>query len=192
MNLEDLCFIQLGYTVRKRLDPLQQQGTYAIQLRDLPANGHVNTHQLIKIELEDLSDKYFVQTGDVLFRSRGDQNTACAITDTIVEPTVALLPLYILRPKSSFLEAEYLAWWLNQPSVQRHFDKHARGTNLRMIPRSTFNELELDLPDVKTQQTIVHIHKLAQRERNVLHRIADRRRTVVGKYLENCAKQLNN
>jgi hypothetical protein len=74
---------------------------------------------------------------------------------------------------------EYLAWAINQPSAQRHFDSAARGTNIRMIPRSSLDDLELDVPDIETQGKIVVVDALAERERELTRLAADTRRKMI-------------
>ena len=79
MHIADLCTIQTGYTVRRRLQPVLQGGVLVIQLRDVAADGEVNPDTLTRVELGELPDRYFVRAGDVVFRTRGDRNIASAL-----------------------------------------------------------------------------------------------------------------
>ena len=63
MRVADLCAIQTGYTARKRLQPVLQGGAPAIQLRDVATDGEVNPDTLIRVELGELPDRYFVRAG---------------------------------------------------------------------------------------------------------------------------------
>ena len=51
-----------------------------------------------------------VKTGNVVFRSRGEQNMAFSLDARFHEPVLAMLPLFILRPKLNAILPEYLAW----------------------------------------------------------------------------------
>lgn len=179
MRLADACTIHTGYTARGRLESTAAGGVLAIQLRDITPNGRIDPERLTRVQLEDLADRYFVHAGDVVFRSRGERNTASALDERLREPALAVLPLMVLRPKRDVVTPEYLAWAINQPAAQRHFDIAAHGTNIRMIPRSCLDDLELDIPDIETQRRIVAVDALAARELELSQRVAETRRKMM-------------
>jgi hypothetical protein len=179
MRLADACAIHTGYTARGRLEPTAAGGVLAIQLRDISPEGTVDPERLTRVHLDDLSDRYFVRAGDIVFRSRGERNTASALDERLREPALAVLPLMVLRPRPDVVLPAYLAWAINQAPAQRHFDAAARGTNIRMIPRSSLDDLELDIPDIETQRRIVAIDALAERERELTERAAEARRKMM-------------
>ena len=190
MRLGDACTIHTGYTARGRLEPLAAGGVLAIQLRDISPDGLVDPERLTRVQLDGLADRYFVHAGDVVFRSRGERNTASALDERLREPALAVLPLMVLRPKRDVVTPEYLAWAINQPPAQRHFDNAARGTNIRMIPRSSLDDLELDVPDIETQRKIVAIDVLAERERELSLTAAEARRKLMSLILVDRANSM--
>ncbi|MFN3890748.1 MAG: restriction endonuclease subunit S [Beijerinckiaceae bacterium] len=190
MRLTDACTIHTGYTARGRLEPTSAGGVLAIQLRDISPAGLVDPERLMRVQLEDLADRYFVRAGDVVFRSRGERNTASALDERLQEPALAVLPLMVLRPKHNVVTPAYLAWAINQPPAQRHFDIAARGTNIRMIPRSSLDDLELDVPDIETQERIVAIDALAERERELTQLAAETRRKMMSLILVDRASRM--
>lgn len=190
MHLADACTIHTGYTARGRLEPTADGGVLAIQLRDISPDGLVDPERLTRVQLEDLADRYFVRAGDVVFRSRGERNTACALDERLLEPALAVLPLMVLRPKRDVVTPEYLAWAINQPPAQRHFDVAARGTNIRMIPRSSLDDLELNVPDIETQEKIVAVNALAERERELSQLGAETRRKMMSLILVERASRM--
>lgn len=183
MRLHDACTIHSGFTARGKLESVELGGVPIIQLRDITAEGVVDPGCLARAPLEGVADRYLVQAGDVLFRSRGERTTACALDDRFVEPAVAVLPLFVLRPKRDVVLPEYLAWAINQPAAQRHFDAAAYGTNIRMVPRSSLDELDIDIPDLATQRKIVAIDALAERERELSILAAEGRRRLTAMIL---------
>lgn len=190
MRLADACTIHTGYTARGRLEPTAAGGVLAIQLRDISPDGLVDPERLTRVQLEDLADRYFVRAGDVVFRSRGERNTASALDERLREPALAVLPLMVLRPKRDVVTPEYLAWAINQAPAQRHFDVAARGTNIRMIPRSSLDDLELDVPDIETQGKIVAVSALAERERELSQLAAETRRRMMSLILVERASRM--
>ncbi|MFA7585741.1 MAG: hypothetical protein WCY11_06025 [Novosphingobium sp.] len=178
MRLQDICQLQTGYTVRGRLEPARGDGQLCVQLRDLLDGGSLDARNLQRFDLGQLPDRYAVKPGDVVFKSRGEPNIACAISADMIEPAIALLPLIILRPKTGLVSAEYLAWAINQPDAQRQMDAEAQGTSLRMISKSSLENIEVPVPDIKTQVLIVQVGQLAARETALLHELADKRHTL--------------
>ena len=177
VRLRDACTIQVGYTARHRMVPVADGGIAAIRLQDVQSGGQVGPGQLVRVRADHSSNKHLVRAGDVVFRSRSDHNTAAALGNEFGEPALAILPLFILRPRCRIILPEFLAWAINQPVAQRHFDKVAQGTNMRMISRSALSGLEIDVPNKETQRRIVAVDNLASRERDLSLRVANRRRT---------------
>src|SRR5690554_4261661 len=98
MILRELCHIHSGYTARGRLTPVLEGGMPAIQLRDVGGEGEVLGQTFQRYDLGDLSERYLVRGGEVIFRSRGEPNTAALIKGSLVEPAAVIVPLIIMRP----------------------------------------------------------------------------------------------
>lgn len=176
-TLHELCTVQLGHTARGRLEPADE-GIPAVQLRDTRPEGGVAGPSVGRYRMAEVPERYWAKAGDVLFRSRGDKNTATALGADFAEPAVAVMPLVILRPKQDRVDARYLAWCINQPSAQRHFDECARGTGMRMIPVGCLSSLNIPVPDLATQHAIAEVADLSQREHDLVTRLADKRRQL--------------
>jgi hypothetical protein len=174
-DLSALCEVQTGYTARRRLEPVTKGGARAIQLGDLHGNEEIDPARCRLYLLEGSLDRYQAKPGDLLFRSRGERNTAVVISPTSTMAAVAVLPLMVLRPNRDLVDPRYLAWFINHPGTQRYFDECARGTSLRMIPKTDLDNLEVELPNLATQKLIVEIDILARREHALAHQLADRK-----------------
>jgi len=175
-RLASLCDIQSGYTARGRLEPTISGGVPAIQLRDLHGDDEFDPSGLPAYPLAPSFERYWAKSGDVLFRSRGERNTAVIIAPASKGAAVAILPLLVLRPNRDLIEPRYLAWFINQPASQRYFDKYAnRGTTMRVIPKQCLDDLEVVVPDLATQRLVVEIDSLARRERALMNQLAEKR-----------------
>lgn len=184
MRLRDICTIQTGHTARRGLHPVGAgEGVPVIRLRDVWAGAATEPDRLERVRADGIAARYLVASGDVLFRSRGDQNTATALDERFREPAIALHPLFILRPKPRTVLPEFLAWAINHPAAQRQFDRVARGTNMRMVLRPGLERLQVPVPSIQTQQRIVAVDALAFRERTLSIRAADRRRLLTARLL---------
>lgn len=182
MRLSDVCTIRTGYTARQRLDPVGA-GTLVIQLGDVPAQGQFDPERLIRVQSRENLDRFMVNSGDVLFRSRGERTTALALGTELTEPALALSPLYVLRPDTTVLAPRFLAWTLNQVRAQRHFNASALGTNIRMVPKSSLDSLTIDLPNLSVQNLIGSVDELAERQLTLTHQLADTSRRLVSALL---------
>lgn len=188
MRLVELSDIHSGYTARGRLDPLPEGGVPALQLRDVGTNGEEPGPDFQRYDLGELSDRYFVRGGEVVFRSRGEPNAAAAIPDPLPEPVAVIVPLVIVRPDRRRVLPEYLAWAINQPDAQRKLGAEAQGTSLRMIPMAALEDLEIAVPDLQTQKRVVELDALARQEGRLLRQLAARRETLVSAILGDAAK----
>lgn len=179
MLMPDVCEIRSGYTARGRLETAPDGGVLAIQLGDVAPEGGVLMGQLSRLQMDAPPARHFVHAGDVLFRSRGEKTTAAAIPPDFSGSALALLPLIVLRPRRDIVLPEYLAWVINQAPAQRHLERSARGTSMRMVPRSAFDDLVIDVPDMRAQRLIVDTSELADRERELASMMADKRHQLV-------------
>ena len=177
-TIAQVCTVQLGHTARGRLEAGGAEGIRAVQLRDTSPIGGMVNEQIGRYRLDAVPDRYWARMGDVLFRSRGDKNTATALGIAFRSPAVAVMPLVILRPDTKRVVPEYLAWSINQPAAQRHFDECARGTGMRMIPIGCLSSLEIPVPDLETQRAIAEVDQLSAREHDLVIRLADSRRQL--------------
>jgi len=189
--LSSICSIFPGFTARSRLEPTDLGGVLTIQLRDIAQDGSIDLARLTRVALDGASDRYFVRPGDVVFRSRGDWSVASSIDAVLPELALAVMPLFILRPKAKVVVSEFLAWAINQAPAQRHFDGMAQGGSMRMISRSTLETLDLDIPPLATQRHIVEIDRLARIERQLTLDLAEKRRKIITRRLVGLAKDLD-
>lgn len=183
MDILNICSIGAGYTARGRLQPTNVGGVPVLQLRDLCLDKPVDPARLECVHLDGFQDRHLVQAGDVVFRSRGEHNMAFVLDAGFHEPVVALLPLFILRPKIESILPEYLAWAINQPTAQRYFDSVAQGTNMRMVSRADIDNLDISLPDLDMQRKIVDVDAMAKDEQALMVRLADKRKKLLASIL---------
>lgn len=188
-TLADVCAIQIGFTARGRLESVTHGGVLALQLRDFLPNGRISEQRLARVQLEGASERYLARTGDVVFRSRGERNTAAVIEDSITEPVLAILPLMILRPNLSLVSGAYLAWTINQEPAQRHFEEEAQGTSLRMVSRSAIERLKIAIPSFEIQQRILQVDALAERERELAEQLTLKNYELIHRLLVERAKE---
>ena len=171
-TLADACDIQGGYTARSALVGDDTTGRPALQMGDLRGDDGVRLGDASRFKLDGKLERYTVAPGDILFRSRGENNAAVMVTGEEGEEAVALLPLMILRAHVSAVLPEFLMWSINQPEAQRYLDSTAQGTKLRMIKREALENMPISIPDLATQKMVVEASRLSAREAALLRELA--------------------
>lgn len=187
MKLSEICAIRTGFTARSSLRE-DADGVLAIQWRDFAGRRQVAVDQLTRVDPDLLAERFMVAEGDVVFCSRGERNIAAALDKSFVEPALVVSPLMVLRPDKRKVLPEYIAWAINQPDAQRYFDLNARGSSIRMIPKSSLEDLEVSLPDLETQRFIALADALSQREEVLSQLLAQKKRELTSMILNDRAK----
>lgn len=188
MQLKELADIQIGYQHRDKAQPIGafKSGSHRIiQIKDLAhaefrggIGPRVSLNNLYWITPSGDADRYQVRQGDVLFLSRGQRAIAVPVLDS-VEKTLASYYFYILRPDAERVTAEYLSWFINQPTAQSYLERRKLGSHIKMVPKASFEELEITVPPVATQRAIVELERLRQSEERAMARLADARRRLI-------------
>lgn len=122
------------------------------------------------MDLPDRAAGYRVRSGDVLFMSRGEKNRAARIVQCVPNavPTVAF---FVLRPRHE-VDAEYLAWFLNQAPTQAAIGQVRTGAGTPMVQRTLFENLTIPMPSLAEQRGIAHLSGLQQREHELMTQLA--------------------
>lgn len=187
-HLSDICTVHSGFTTRRGLEPATDGGVLALQLRDVTVNGSVEIDTLQRVALDDIAARYLIQSGDVVFRSRGERTVASVVRDIRDERVVAILPLIIIRVNHEIADPNFIAWSINLPSSQRYLDAASQGGSVRMIPKSALDTLPLDIPNLETQRQIAAIAAMTQREAELSAELAEKKLTLNTLLLAEAAK----
>src|SRR5713226_4859387 len=195
MQLRDIAEIQMGYQHRAKGHPISvgSTGTHRIiQIKDLDLEErfkgevierggsapYVWTDSLYQVTPAGDAERYLVSQDDVLFLSRGQRTYAVPVLQTL-KNTIASNYFYILRPDADRVDPEYLAWFINQPTTQAYLERLQRGSHIKIIPKSAFEELEVVLPPLATQRAIVGMERLRQKEAYTMSRLVQARQRLV-------------
>ncbi len=174
VELKEIAAVQMGYSFRARLEQLETGGVAVIQMKDLTDRNRVACLELARVDLPNLKENHLVQSGDLVFRSRGLSPTSALLTED-PGPAVVAAPLLRIRADRKTVLPEYLNWFINQPPAQAFFTSRAKGTAQQMISKQALDELEVYLPSLALQRQIVELTVLAEIEQELLQKLADKR-----------------
>lgn len=180
--LKDIASIQMGYSFRARLESMDGGTLAVIQMKDLTDQNRVDCSALARVDRENPKEHHLAKQGDLIFRSRGLTSTSAILLD---DPGIAVVaaPLLRIRVPDQVILPEYLNWFIRQAPAQAFLTSHAKGTAQKMISKETLEELEVFVPPLERQRTIVEITALAEKERHILEKIAEKRHQFISTHL---------
>lgn len=175
MILSELADIQMGYPFRSRLEHEPDGDVAVIQMKDLVGERmDAVPPDLVRVNLAGRAGRYLLRPGDILFRSRGQTNTAVLIAVDLGQALIAA-PLMSLRAKSAAVRPDYLAWCINQPASQAYLRTELRGTSVQMISTESLGQLDVVVPSLQRQAAIVELAELGTREQQLMSQTAQLR-----------------
>lgn len=116
---------------------------------------------------DEISEKHLLKEGDILFAAKGTKNFA-ACYESKNQPAVASTSFFVIRIRGNYQDKvlpEYLRWYLNNPNSQKFLKGKAIGSSIVSISKSVLEELEITIPDLQTQESILNITHLRSKEK---------------------------
>ncbi|ETZ22189.1 restriction endonuclease subunit S [Pedobacter sp. V48] len=151
--------------------PQPNAEVYYIQARHFDRNREFILSVNPDLAFDKKIEKHFLQVGDVLVASKGYDHFAVTYKG-IVRPAVASSMFMVLRMKDQKkILPEYLAWFINHPTTQTLLSENSKGTSIPSLNKIDIGDLELTIPSVKHQQSILKIQALRQREVKIQQQI---------------------
>jgi hypothetical protein len=182
IKLKNIASVQMGYSFRSGLKPEQTGNIAVIQMKDLTEDNLVDQRSLILIKLNDFKEHHKAELNDLVFRSRGQTNTA-ALIDVNIGPSVVAAPLLRIRIEKNLILPAYLCWFINQPSSQMFIQSKSNSSAMRMTGKSVLEDLEIVLPSIEIQQQIITLEKLSSQEQHLMSILRNKKRQLMNKIL---------
>jgi len=136
---------------------------------------------------DGISKKHLLKDGDVLYAAKGSKNFA-TVFQNHNEPAVASTSFFVIRPNDEKVLPHYLAWFLNNHTTQTLLKAQAIGTSIPSISKQVLESLEILIPDMETQRTILNIHELRKKEKLLKQKIEVLREKQIQHQIINCVK----
>jgi restriction endonuclease S subunit len=174
LKLKDIATVSSGVTFRSRIEASQDGGVRVIQMKDLGDDNVVHLGESIHIDHAKPKPNQLAKLGDIIFRSRGQTNTA-ALLNKDVKSTIVAAPLLRVRPDVNKVVPEFLLWWINQPLSQSYLVSRSKGTMVKMVSKEGLENLEVNLPSLERQAKVAEFFSLSMREQTLLEGIKNRK-----------------
>lgn len=148
-----------------------------LQQSDFDGNGELRKTAQPTIAVDN--PKHLLAAGDLLLASKGNNNI-CVIIPEIEQKCVASPSFLVIRlhDKSAILP-EFVAWYLNLPTIQNTLAAQARGTSIMSISKMALGELEIPIPSIDKQKKYIELSKLQKREQELYKAIAEKRKQLL-------------
>lgn len=173
--LSGVALITAGYPLRGAVDELNHGQIAIVQMRNVDAETGVTWSEVQRVELPSKRPPAFLAAGDILFTTRGTRNFALALN--VVEGEAVCSPhFFVIRVRDADqIEPQFLAWQINQRPAQEYLQREATGSHILNIRREVIEGLQIAVPPLATQKTIVSLANTARAERSALTRLIDNR-----------------
>lgn len=181
MKLAEIVDATTGYKLfSERQGVRSADGCFVLQLRDIDERDEIDWTLVERRPATNGLESFKVEQGDVLFAPRSARVAAIVIGPEIADRlTIASSHFYILRPKADRIRAGYLAWLLNHPQTRRWLATENRGTHLPFVPLNALQQLDVPLPSLDVQKTIVQVDTLRRREHDLTRELLAERDTLI-------------
>lgn len=174
-----------GYSFREKIDHNPDGNVGILQMKDIENNYLSFDYQNIdKVSDFSFKEKFFLNTGDILFVSKGVNNYAFSV-DHLDFPIVASATFFIIRVNEKKILSEYLTWYMNQSEAQNYFSEKKAGTYVPNLKKQDILDLPLKIPSLKIQNAIAKTAKLLNQEIIILDKIKESRKELIQTQLIN-------
>ena len=186
IKLGDISTIQTGIFAKT----VSKGEIVYLQSKYFNENGLLLSLLYPDLKANNITEKHLLKNGDVLFAAKGTKNFA-ALYESKNQPSVASTSFFVIRIKNEFTNkilSEFLVCLLNHPSTQKFLKGKAIGSSIASISKSVLEELEISIPDVKTQKGILKITQLHNTEKKINQQIETLRGKQIQQQIINAIK----
>ena len=182
-RLNSIANIFTGQTFRSKVDNNPIGEVCVIQMKDLNKNYTGITNQPNTVTFDDVSNNQLLKKGDILFLAKGNNNMA--FTYDSDQPAVAVSLFFVIRVKSSDVIPDYLTWFLNNSITQKFLTTIREGASVSNIKKSIFEEILVEIPEIRKQKLIANIYKLSIREEELMGQLIEEKKQFIQTALTN-------
>ncbi|HEX5155058.1 MAG TPA: hypothetical protein VFW07_26625 [Parafilimonas sp.] len=186
IKLENIVYFQSGIFLKPDINA----DIYYLQASHFDEYGRFNPMVMPALQLSNIPQKHLLNSGDVLFAAKGLNNFAVTYKEAIGK-AVASSAFVVLRITEEFkdkIHPEYLVWLLNHPNTKGLLYQHLAQSTIVSVSIQNLKTMEINIPDMKTQDLVIRIQNLRNREKELLKQITTLKDTFIQKLLLTASK----
>lgn len=172
--LKELAVVSLGHSFRGKIESVENGNGSVIQIKNISEEGEIFWHDLQKTNVKSRLEVDWLQAMDIVLPNRGTKTKAVCIIDP--PSNVVTTPhFYNIRVSDTGIDPKFLTWQINQIQTQRYFEKTAEGSRQLSLRKSIVENIEIVIPSIVEQQTIISIYEAAQKEKAIYNKLLQNR-----------------
>lgn len=165
--------VSSGFSFREKIKNDPNGNIRVIQLKDFENNYTSIGEDCYIVDGSKIKNKYILNSGDILFISKGSNNYALSFYKKDDFPSIASSSLFVIQVDETVAYPPYIAWYINQKKIQTYLKTNEMGTYVPNINKSTVEQMPIELPTIEKQMLIAKIAELNNKEQNIYHRITE-------------------
>lgn len=174
-SLSNIAQIRTGYYCNTSTNG----NAWYLQAADLQPDGSLSAELKPTLHIEGKMNDRLLTKDDVLLMAKGVNNIALAYNPGTYAALIPSTAFLIIKASGGGVLPAYIAWYINQPAAQQFLKNQAKGSSPPSITVKILAELEIFIPDLETQKTILKIHDLRMREKKLKSDIECRKETIL-------------
>lgn len=190
-KLAEIASVYSGYTFRGAIKSDLKGLTAVIQARDIETEAvPVLRDKLLKTSFEPARADASVKENDVIIVARGAGygSFRAAVFKGDNTNVIASVSVYIIRIASDQILPEFLAIYLNSSEAQQHILDRVSGSYIKTIPRSKLKEINIPVPSISKQRSVIALHENIQKQELILKRKSKLKKEIIKATLTNLSK----
>lgn len=181
--IKDISTLKTGLFVK----PSGTGNVVYLQSKYFDEFGQLNSVLHPDLVADGISMKHLLKDGDVLFAAKGSKNFA-AVYENHNTPAVASTSFFVLRLTDKIVLPDYMAWFLNSQPIQSLLKGQAIGSSIPSISKHVLEHLEIKVPSIETQKSILQITTLRSKEKALKQKIETLREKQIQQQIINAIK----
>lgn len=161
-----------------------------LQSKHFDETGQLQSILHPDLKADNITEKHLLRIGDVLFAAKGTKNFA-TLYESKNQLSVASTSFFVIRIKNEFTNkifSEFLVCLLNHPLTQKFLKGKAIGSSIASISKSVLEDLEISIPEIKTQKAVLKISQLYNTEKKINQQIQALREKQIQQQIINAIK----
>ena len=170
-TLGEISIVSTGFSFRGPVPENPLGDTLVVQASDLNEDGSLAEMSHLKRMIGFFkTDSNNLLKGDVLLVTRGTPSSGfkAAYVTHVSSFLIASSSLAIIRMKDKDVLPEFLSIYLNTPKAQQQLQRIASGSTIRTLLTKNLSLLEIPIPPIETQRTIIELVRNVTSQKKLL------------------------
>lgn len=192
-KLREVAEITSGYTFRGAIKNKPNSDFFVIQAKNVSSDTEIGPEStLSRVSQEGIRNPYFLKENDVLIVAKGSgpNSFKSSIFKLKNANVIASSSVHIIRPSDVIIIPKYLSLYLNSLEGQKSIMKIVTGGSyIQSILIKNLQELEIEIPPIHKQKSIIALHENIKAQEKILERKNQIKQNIINATFTNLVKK---